>query len=1040
MRRKGSSLFRLGLKRRKHEVRRLRVMMCLAVFFLAFPFLFQDNMNGYQMNENYRTFGRWIVCSESTAFDADPKLEESGYIRRGSKINTLWPLGSGSSLNMGLRDQDVWQITDENRGELRETWNTSRNDNSHFTGSYVGALSPGMAERNGIEILEGRFPENDGEIAMEASVLDTLGQGREIGSDIYFYISRFDDVEMLKRLLKDYIGAIQEKLDGVSREEGINADVVYDYDVGSLAGRNELYLVKYTLVGTIERYSSRWNSEMSGNTSGDLPGAFLTQNEFERLEMSKRVFHYYDVKPEYRTQDFWNTANELMDGIQTSEAYALKSFSLNRNAYDNPLWGNADMYRSITILLIVISTCVIAYLMANYLGKRRRFFIRMREIGASTADVWKMAVYECLGSVLPAAAVTLAVSYLLSVAAVLIASSVLGIRFFYVFSFKTMGMILGAAALTLGLSMGSALLLFSGRSLAEKKTTLSPHAVRRIKKRASRKLGRRGTARADAEPDTETDTSPTVRACARQTVPKRYLGLLETLRRDRISHRLKNRLLNAVSVLLCAIVIFCLAKTWRPASEYFRFVNSVRDFYGETVKGIRNVKVNVTVPKFWDGHGWHSYLPVEWSREGYASSYTIPRVAVTSIDTMSGVNGIDWRCSDYTHRITFEGKDGDPYFQTYLNTFLVNNQPYNGEYELDLTHEYAHFFVDAVERDFYGICCKRNAEEYWKRYERFLDPAVADYDAFVRGEQVIAVVDTQMRRALQLRTDYGAEPGGDLLIPETGPDGGAWYGYQPSFAPGDELTVCCRNDYELRVTVAGVVPLSESGLGYEDERFLTLFGSDGFMQRVCDGDSYDEGMYFSIPWSYNYFEADIHAISAKERSVIDLVNLCAKYNIRYVNNVSERIGKRTEMIRSAVTYGIFGLMLAVLFFFVLSCIEQDEEARRREQYRILSRFGMTESRMRREKRLDAVRRILPLAFALPVYLLIRLLSDYLQNREQIPSAADHGAMHGAPRLTETLRRLWSGANPVLACIVIGVFAIICWFILSRMDREWRKTT
>ena len=1025
MKNNNRSLFRIGLKRRKKEVRRLRIMMCLAVFFLAFPFLFQDNMNGYQMNENYRAFGSWIVCSESEAFKDDPYLEEGGRIYRGSSIYTLRPLEATSALNVGLRDQDVWNIKEEGDDEIRESWYAPRGDYSHYTGAFIGALSPGMSERNGIEILEGRFPENDGEIAMELSVLDALGQGREIGSEICFYVAKFDDREMLQRLQRDFLGKLREELYGSDRKPGYNDDVVYDYDVTSIPGRNEMYLVKYTLVGTIERYSSRWNTKMSGNTNGNLPGALVTVDEFERLEMSDRVFHFYDIKPEYRTLDMWNTAGKLMDSISGSEDYALKSFSVNRNAYDNPLWGNAAMYRSITILLVVISTCVIAYLMANYLGKRRRFFIRMREIGATTADVWKMAVYECLGSVLPAAAVTFAVSYLLSVAAVLIASYVLGISFFYVFSVKTLLTILGAVALTLGVAVLSALLLFRGRSLAEKRNTLTPSAAGRIKKRASRKL----------------DGSHEARSRGKKKAPKRYLGLLESLKRDRISHRFKKILLSAVSILVCAIVIFCMAKTWQSASDYYEFNGSVRDFYGETVKIIRNTKVNVYVPRFFDGHGWHSYMPAEWSREGYTSSYTIPMYAVISINSLLGADSVDWSCSDYTHKISFEGKDEDPYFRTYLETVLVNNQPFIGSSKLDLEHVNAHFFIDAVERDFYGILCREDPEEYWQRYESFLDPDVADHDAYLRGEQIIAVVDTQMQRALQSRSDYCEEIddtfGTDRMIPEKGQKGGEWYGYMPSFAPGDELIVHCRDDYDMKVKVAGVVPLSESDLGYEDERFLTVLGADAFMERVCNGDAYYDS-YFAIPWSYNYFEADVHAISANESSVVDLVNICAKYNVRYVNNIGEKIEKRTEMIRAAVTYGFFGLTLAVLFFFVLSCIAKDDEARRREQYRILSRFGMTESRMKHEKRIDAAYRALPLALAFPLYLVIRFLSNYAQNAEAIGNAVKHSGPAIASAAAETLKLLWNGSGPGLACIVIGVFAAVSWLINSGMDQEWRE--
>ena len=109
-----------------------------------------------------------------------------------------------------------------------------------------------------------------------------------------------------------------------------------------------------------------------------------------------------------------------------------------------------------------------------------------------------------------------------------------------------------------------------------------------------------------------------------------------------------------------------------------------------------------------------------------------------------------------------------------------------------------------------------------------------------------------------------------------------------------------------------------------------------------------------------------------------------------------------------------------------------------ESKRILNRFGMTERRMKREKRLDAARRLLSLAFAFPLYLVIQFLSNYAQNMEQIGNAAAD-ASSGASTAAETLRLLWSGTSPGFACIVIGFFAVICWLVNSGMDQEWRNT-
>ena len=961
----------------------MRLMMCIAVFFLSFTFLFRDNMNGYRMAANYKTFGRWIACSESNRLKSNSCLYENGYAKRGSLVYTLWPVKNEFVNNGIAKNLDVWNIKEEDRSNLRETFNQSRGDESHHTGAYIGAVSDGFAERNCIELINGRFPENDNEIAMELPLLDALGQGSEIGSEISFYVAKFDDFLLLKHLIKEYLADVRGEVN-----EDADDSIVYDYDVREIPGRNELYLVKYKLVGTIERYSTRWDTEMSGGEGGYMPGALITENEFNRLEMSKRTYRFFDLKPEYETEDVWHFAEDLMDDIDTSDEFATVSYALNRNAYNNPLWGNGEMYRSITILLTVISTCIIAYLMANYLGKRRGFFLRMREIGATTADVWKMAAYECVGSVLPVAAFTFAGAYLASVIVVYYIGRKTGVGFFYVFSLKTMLMILAEAGITVGLSLLAALAVFGGRSLNEKKKALSRSAVKYLKKRAAVK-GKRS---------------------------KRYLGLLETLKRDHVANRLKTRLLTIISILVCAIIIFCTVKTYEPAASYLELKRGAPDFAGETVTPIRSVDIRIPIKEFWDGHKMVRYIREGWNGEGLANKVSVNPVVADTMSSLAGVKSIDWCDRDFTHFITFDGKDEDSFFGAYLDTFLKNNQPLRGQHELNLSHKYAANFIKAMERDFYGIFCKRDADEYWNRYQKYLDPTVADYEAFLNGEQVIAVVDTDMIRAAQTRnygTYYGSVKSKAGDVPPKGMDAdGEWYGYKASFKPGDELTVLCREEGEVEVIVAGVVPLAEAGFGAEDERFLNVLGADAFMKRICDTDGVD--------WGYNHFEADLEVVSPKERVVTEFVNICANNRVRYENNIVKKFELREEMLRSIVTYGFFGLILAVMFFFVTAFIARDEEVRLSSKYRILDRFGMTVGRMKKEKRLDALFRTIPILLAFPVQIVIRFISEWDNSEESF------------------LTRAISYSSPKIALTVIGIFAIVYWLIVSRMDTEWKK--
>ena len=87
----GWGLFKKGLKRRGREVRRMRIMTCLAVFFLAFTLLLQDNLNAYRMQANYMNYGSWAVRCDDGSFENNSALTPCGTIRRGSMLYRLYP-------------------------------------------------------------------------------------------------------------------------------------------------------------------------------------------------------------------------------------------------------------------------------------------------------------------------------------------------------------------------------------------------------------------------------------------------------------------------------------------------------------------------------------------------------------------------------------------------------------------------------------------------------------------------------------------------------------------------------------------------------------------------------------------------------------------------------------------------------------------------------------------------------------------------------------------------------------------------------------
>ncbi len=82
----GWKLFNKGLKRRAKEVRRMRIMTCIAVFFLVFTMLLQDNLNAFQKVINDDKYGSWLVRSHESTIDSLPLIKQNGIAYVGSDI------------------------------------------------------------------------------------------------------------------------------------------------------------------------------------------------------------------------------------------------------------------------------------------------------------------------------------------------------------------------------------------------------------------------------------------------------------------------------------------------------------------------------------------------------------------------------------------------------------------------------------------------------------------------------------------------------------------------------------------------------------------------------------------------------------------------------------------------------------------------------------------------------------------------------------------------------------------------------------------
>ena len=1015
----GWGLFRKGMKRRAREVRRMRIMTCLAVFFLAFTLLLQDNLNACRMEMNFLSYGSWAARSEGDSLEDEASLEPCGEVLRGSMIYRAYP-----------KDSDVDPATGEPYGgtqyesEPSLTMEIGFGDNSRCCYSAIGTFTKEFAEEQHVGLYTGRWPEADGEIVMELSALEELGASYELGQELTFYLAERDDVHLLEaECERAYLAACEkwreenpgiepptdEKETGEDDEEGFSlsngADglpVREDYSIKRVFGSKKLYLVRFTLVGTVERYSVRWDS-IGDLDRADLPSAIVTGSDFDRLKMDKITHSFYTFSPVIGKNRLLEIAPELLAGYEKRAEGEDEPITVNLSAYTATFWGNPSMYRDMTILLIVLSACIIAYLMASYLIKRRTFFLRMREIGASTGEVFRMSAYECVLSVLPAVPPTLIGAYAFGLLASFIVSLAAKIRFFFVFSPRTLLFILGAIAATLVLALGAALIIFAGRGISEKKKGMSRASAKGIKRRV--KQLQRGN--------------------------RAYLGLTETLARDRRAHRVKTFALRIVAILACAVIILCSARVSGAAQQHAYMLKKA-DVTAYTM-GV--VKRRVVVPILPNKYGRTPRPEQTTYQEGPGDCFTLKKTFdadfIREVEGLHGVRSVKWYTFADEHLvISFDGKETDPFFQTLYRRILQERNPMKQEYgELDLG-EKGEKYMKAMEPHVIRLWADSEPEELWSRFRSYLGKA-ADYDAFERGEQVIVAVDMYA----QSESIFGLSVFRDADYENESTN--YWEELGHSFEPGDTVGIECLNG-TVEAVIAGIVPMKATkGL----EGFGVTNNETGLFKIICSGAFAERAAQLSTDseepvTGFNIMRVIMDEISVNENTVKSISNLCAKFNLRYYNEIEMKLETRDELIRSVTTYGLFGAVLAVLFFFVFSSVARDENARLGDKYRFLLNAGMTERTLKRQKRLDALVQSLWLLLSLPVFLILSILQDeVLLNAIRMIIVDGEEFAEVITDLGAVIRSLIRPGTtfPCLAVLMLGL-----WFANICMEKERRN--
>lgn len=958
----GWSMFRKGLKRRKNEVRRMRIMMCLAVFFLAVSMLLQDNLGNLQMAQNYRKYGSWFGYAENDFFEKDRYLEDGGYCRVGSDIYTLYSKNHDEDGNVYNDIAPVSAVGED--GEIQETKPSIYDENgallppservivsdlaaSRDTYKVIGAYSAGFAEKNGITLYEGRFPENDNEIVMEREALHALGLSYELGQEVAFYLAEREPV----------VEGTHQTVDGM---EAIDESDMY----------LPLDLVRFTLVGTVRLYTMTWSG------GKDLPAAIITESALDELPCFKKDYRFYDlgIKEEMEKAKVWDFASALFttyqerkndkytaeDGSETTEAICW-----NKNAYINPLWGSGKIYNYINITLLVMSSCILAYLMAAYLSSRRRYFIQIREIGATSTEVWKMAVYECVVSSLPYAAGAIAAAYIAAVLAARAAAAAEKLDYRFIFRMGTFYLIVAAALAVLAVSMTAAYAVFSGKGITEKKKELSKGAARSLRRRAERQCG------------------------------GNYLGLRESLRRLRRGRMLKTWLVRLACILIGAVILYSFIQSFSAIYRYANLKSGMYDLSGYAME--YNIKrgnpIVIDTEPHWNIGATQKVSTVTGVLGADYVFYSYRTVLdsgfINELNAVPGVKSASFDTFDNEHRLSWPGKWEDAFLDHCIDSGLQTcSESRVMPYKLVFDGPHAEQMRRSMDRAFYILLCCQNTEKLWQKARPYLT-SDADREAFLRGEQVIIYVD---------QNAYGPDLG---LCSGVSADvsRGDYAGYaenlwesSPSFLAGDTVYIESHSrslnavdiggyeEYDFSgstpVKVAAILPMTELDTAElfdypMHEWMLPVYltvGSTELARRVAEQD----GLEFGV----NIFHVDFTSVAEAENAMKFISGLCSEYGASYLDNVEALRYEKDNAVDKLLTYGFFAVVTTVLYVFVINSVAREEDISLQPKYTVLHRAGMTWKRQKRQKSADAAVQSLWQLLSLLLFLIASAAARY----------------------------------------------------------------
>lgn len=304
----------IGLCGRKRQTLLIIIAISLSLSFLVTIFNIQGSIEKTEESQRKDIYGEW----QAAVCDIDDNILDnlqSNLIIEQYGMSTIYSV-----------------ISDKNGG---------------IEYGYLGTMDDAAIDLGNINLLEGNLPTNENEIAMEMSLLDSLGIPYTVGEEITIYLNEVDE----------------NTLESKSVE------------------------TKFILSGVISNFTSLWKTNTKNLVSAIVSSDYANVST---NPISSNIF--FTVKDKYI-----NNINSL-ELLIYSHGYLI----INDYTYFdlNPNYSSFEMKLSRTIVFIIIIFITSIFIIYNILSttfqKRKKSLITLRIIGANKSHIISLIFYELM--------------------------------------------------------------------------------------------------------------------------------------------------------------------------------------------------------------------------------------------------------------------------------------------------------------------------------------------------------------------------------------------------------------------------------------------------------------------------------------------------------------------------------------------------------------------------------------------------------------------------------------------------------------------